>query len=102
MKIGILGGTFNPIHNMHINIAVEAKKQINLDKVIFITSAVPPHKENSDILSGEVRNEMVKLAIAEYEGFEASRIEIDRIGKSYTYYTLLELREEYRVTNYIL
>lgn len=95
MKIGVFGGTFNPIHNMHINIALEAKRQVHLDKVIFITAAIPPHKKNEGILSGEIRHKMVEIAIEGYNGFEASTMELDRVGKSYTYYTLVELKELY-------
>ena len=94
-KIGIFGGTFNPIHRMHIKIALRALEQIGLDKVIFVTAAMPPHKDNTYIVSGEQRHEMVKLAIKDYPKFEASSVEIDRKGKSYTFYTLTVFRQAY-------
>lgn len=94
-KIGIFGGTFNPIHKMHINIASLALKQLGLDKVIFITAAIPPHKNGTNIVSGEDRHNMVKLAIANEPKFEASSMEIERVGKSYTFDTLTELRSIY-------
>ena len=94
-KIGIFGGTFNPIHRMHIKIALKAVEQAGLDKVIFVTAALPPHKNSTGIVSGEQSHEMVKLAIKDYPQFEASSIEIDRKGKSYTYYTLMEFKRQY-------
>lgn len=94
-KIGIFGGTFNPIHKMHIKIASLALKQLELDKVIFITAAIPPHKNGTNIVSGEERHNMVKLAIKDEPKFEASSMEIDRVGKSYTFDTLTELKCNY-------
>ena len=65
MKIGILGGTFNPIHNGHIKIAQLAKQEYHLDKVIFLTSGNPPHKRNDKILDASIRHIMVEKAIAD-------------------------------------
>ncbi len=95
MRIGIFGGTFNPIHNMHIVIAEKARDQLRLDKLIFITSADPPHKYDNGIVSASLRYEMVKLAIAERPYFEASDMEITRQGKSYTFYTLTALKQKH-------
>lgn len=95
MRIGIFGGTFNPIHNMHIVIAEKARDQLKLDKLIFITSADPPHKYDNGIVSASLRHEMVKLAIAERPYFEASDMEITRQGKSYTFYTLTALKQKH-------
>lgn len=95
MRIGILGGTFNPIHNTHIKLATESMAQLGLDKVIFITSASPPHKAVEHGVDDEVRHRMVELAIKDIPHFEASRIELDRRGKSYTYYTIVELKKKY-------
>lgn len=96
MKIGIFGGTFNPIHRMHVTVALKALQQVMLDKIIFITSAVPPHKGiGNNAATGSQRHEMVKLAIKDYPQFEASTMELDRHGKSYTYDTLNELKKIY-------
>lgn len=95
-RIGIMGGTFNPIHMGHINIALAAYKQYELDKVLFIPSGNPPHKRGLKIASDEDRYNMVCLAAAPYPFFEVSRIEIDRVGYSYTYETLNELKELYK------
>ncbi len=84
MKIGIMGGTFDPIHNAHITIAKKAKEQFLLDKVIFMPSGNPPHK--SEITDKNIRFEMVKLAIK--NEFEISDYEIKKEEYSYTLNTL--------------
>lgn len=80
---------------MHIKIAQSALEQLELDKVIFITAAVPPHKNNKNIVPGEERHHMVELAIKDHAGFEASSMEIEREGKSYTFCTLTDLKQMY-------
>jgi nicotinate-nucleotide adenylyltransferase len=94
-RIGIMGGTFNPIHIGHLIAANEVKERFGLDKVLFIPSGTPPHKPDSEVIGQEHRFEMVRLAVASNAGFEASRLEIDREGYTYTVNTLLELREMY-------
>jgi nicotinate-nucleotide adenylyltransferase len=88
MNIGLLGGTFNPVHNAHLRIAEAARLACQLDKVIFIPAADPPHK----VLAGDVsfahRAAMVRLAVAGHPGFEVSLLEGERGGKSYSYDTL--------------
>ena len=88
MKIGIIGGTFDPIHNAHLYIAYEAKEQLNLDKVIFMPAGIQPLKTDKKITSSKYRYEMVKEAIKDYEKFEVSDYEINKGGLSYTYETL--------------
>jgi nicotinate-nucleotide adenylyltransferase len=95
MRIGILGGTFNPIHNGHIKIAQEAYKRLKLDKVIFMPAYIPPHKEASELVNAEDRLKMVEIAITGKEGFGASRYEIDKEGKSYTVETIKYLKKAY-------
>ena len=92
-KYGIMGGTFNPIHLAHLYIAYEAKEQLNLDKVIFMTAGNPPHKKDT-IIDAKFRYEMVRRAIEGYEGFEINSYEIEKNGYSYTYETLNVLKEE--------
>lgn len=87
-KIGILGGTFNPIHLAHLYIAYEAKSQLNLDKVIFIPTGNPPHKKDKKILEADLRYNMVYEAIKNYEDFEISKYEVEKEGYSYTFETL--------------
>ena len=96
MKIGILGGTFDPIHNAHLYIGYEAKKQLGLDKVIFMPAGIQPLKVNEKVTSSELRLKMVNLAIKSYEFFESSTYEIEKEGLSFTYETLQYLRELYK------
>ena len=100
-KIGIIGGTFNPIHLAHLYIAYEAKCQLNLDKVIFMPAGSPPHKKNEDILEAPLRYEMVLEAIKKYEYFEISNYEIEKEGFSYTYETLENFKSEDNILYFI-
>jgi len=87
-RIGILGGTFNPIHLAHLYIAYEAKNQLDLDKIIFMPAGSPPHKRDKVVLEASLRYKMVSEAIKDYEDFEISNYEIQKEGYSYTYETL--------------
>ena len=91
MKIGILGGTFNPVHFGHLRIAEEARTDFDLDKVLFIPCHIPPHKNHRQVLAPQPRVEMLKLAIKDNPFFEISDIELNRKGKSYLIETLHEL-----------
>lgn len=93
MKIGIMGGTFNPPHNAHLLIAEFAREQYGLGRVIFITGGNPPHK--SGAVSAEHRFVMTRLAIAGNDAFTDDSFEIDRSEKSYTVNTLEYLRGRY-------
>lgn len=95
MKLGILGGTFNPVHLAHLRIAEEASEAVGLDQVLFIPAADPPHKPLADDVAFELRYRMVQLAIADHLAFAASDIEARRGGKSYTVETLTQLRQEH-------
>ncbi|UCC15904.1 MAG: nicotinate-nucleotide adenylyltransferase [Dehalococcoidales bacterium] len=93
MKTGILGGTFDPVHNAHLMIAGEAMKRLELDGVIFIPTSHTPLKEDDVITPVEHRVKMVELAIAGNPAFRLSRIEIDRAGISYTVDTITGLKQ---------
>ena len=93
-KIGILGGTFNPIHLANLYIAYEAKNQLNLDKIIFMPAGSPPHKKNNEVLEASLRYNMVCEAIKNYEDFQISDYEIHKTGYSYTYETLEKFKSE--------
>ena len=86
--VGILGGTFDPIHIAHLAIAEEVREALGLAKVLFIPAAMPPHKVDRPVSDPEQRLAMVELAIADNPAFEASRIELGRTGPSYTVDTL--------------
>ena len=95
MKIGILGGTFNPIHIGHLILAEEAREKLGLDKVIFVPTYLPPHKDNSNIAAAASRLEMVRLAIKGNKQLAVSDIEIKRNGRSYTIDTIKEFKKAY-------
>ncbi|MBQ8822830.1 MAG: nicotinate-nucleotide adenylyltransferase [Lachnospiraceae bacterium] len=95
MKIGIMGGTFNPIHTGHLLLAQYAMDACKLDKVLFIPTGNSYMKDSREILSGDVRLKMVNLAIAGVEEFEGSDVEILREGNTYTCETLPELKKLY-------
>lgn len=88
MKVGILGGTFNPIHTGHLILAENAYDMMGLDKVIFIPSGVSYLKEQDEIVPASDRIRMVELAIGGNAHFSLSTIETDRSGNSYTYETI--------------
>lgn len=94
-KIGIFGGTFNPIHEGHIKAIIEVQKIFALDRVLLIPSYIPPHKETPDIAPPLSRLHMVKLAVAPYPRFIPSAVEIDAKGRSYSILTLQKLKRRY-------
>ena len=95
-KIGILGGTFDPIHTGHLVLADELREKLKLERVIFIPSASPPHKTEHQLSSAAHRFEMTKLALKGNSHFSVSDIELKREGLSYTVETLRKLKELYK------
>jgi len=95
VRLGLFGGTFNPIHIGHLRAAVEVWETFGLDKVILIPSAHPPHKNADALASPQDRLEMVRLAIEGTSFFEASEVEIARSGPSYTIETLRHFQKQY-------
>jgi nicotinate-nucleotide adenylyltransferase len=93
-RVGILGGTFDPIHCGHLVIAEEVREALALDRVLFVPAGLPPHKLDERITSAHHRAAMVALAIAGNPAFALSRIELDRDGPSYTVDTLELLAAE--------
>ena len=91
-KIGVMGGTFNPIHYGHLLAAEECRRQMILDRVVFVPTGTPPHKDSSGA-SAEDRYAMTLLSTAEIREFSVSRTEIERPYLSHTVDTLSELRE---------
>jgi nicotinate-nucleotide adenylyltransferase len=92
VRVGILGGTFNPPHLGHLVCAQEAYRQLDLDQVLFIPARIPPHKPVTDEPGVEHRLEMCRLAVGGDERFTVSELEIERDGPSYTVDTLMELK----------
>lgn len=87
-KIGILGGTFNPVHYGHLAAAEEVRDRLKLDRILFIPSFLPPHKNEEDMPSAVQRLEMVRLAVTNNRHFKISDTEVKRGGKSYTIDTI--------------
>lgn len=95
MKIGIYGGAFNPVHNGHVRLANYFRAYLGLDKMFFVPTARPPHRIEGELISGQNRTEMLRLALAGKDAFEISDAEFRRDGKSYTYDTLLAFQAAY-------
>ena len=93
-KIGIFGGSFDPIHHGHLILARETLETLTLEQVLFIPAAQSPHKPGSTPASAGARWEMLEAAIAGEDGFAASRVELDRPAPSYSVETMEELRTQ--------
>ena len=94
--IGILGGTFDPVHNGHVAAARQLRGVANLDQVWVMPNATPPHRTASPVAPSQDRMRMVELAVAGHDGLVPSHLEVDRGGVSYTIDTLRELARDYR------
>ncbi len=94
-KIGILGGTFDPIHYAHLLLGEAAREQFALDRVIYIPNNLAHHINRTDVSSGDTRYQMVKMAIADNPYFTCSRLEIDKPEGSYTIDTINDLKMMY-------
>ncbi|MBI1987096.1 MAG: nicotinate-nucleotide adenylyltransferase [Nitrospinae bacterium] len=95
MRIGILGGTFNPVHYGHLISANEAVERFRLEKVIFIPAARPPHKVQQRLIDAHHRLMMTLLATLSHPRMEVSAIELEREGKSYSIHTIEELKRSH-------
>lgn len=94
LKIGIMGGTFNPVHIGHLMIAEKAREQFHLDEVLFMPSGVPYMKDESEVLPAHIRAQMTQLAIEDNPFFTLSTMETEKEGHTYTYETLAALHEK--------
>ena len=95
MRLGLLGGTFNPIHRCHLALAAYTREQVALDRILFIPTGDPPHKPSHALAPSYHRFEMVRLAIAGEPAFQVSDVEIRRPDKSYSIETVRALDGEY-------
>lgn len=95
MRIGLFGGTFNPIHRCHLIIAAQVRDRLQLDRIVFIPTGDPPHKGSESLAPSPHRIEMVRRAIAAEPSFAVSDVEIRRPTKSYSIETVRTLRGEY-------
>lgn len=92
MRIGLFGGTFDPIHQGHLRAASEVKKIFNLDHIFLIPAALPPHKSPVSVASAEDRLAMIHLAIGDMNGITVSDVELQRSGPSYTIDTVYHFK----------
>lgn len=92
-RLGIMGGTFDPIHYGHLVAAESARIELDLDKVLFIPTGIPPHKIERQVTDANLRFEMVEMSIRNNQNFKVSRLEIEREGPTYTIDTLRILQE---------
>lgn len=99
-KVGIMGGTFNPIHKGHLMLAKQAFEQYTLDEVLFMPCGVPYMKAGQNVEPGPIRAKMTALAIQDMPGFALSTIEIEKKGNTYTYETLKQLTKDNPDTEY--
>lgn len=98
-KIAIMGGTFDPIHHGHLASAETVRAEFGFDKIIFIPSGIPPHKDAKHVTDCERRYLMTSNAIASNDFFDISRIEIEREGNTYTIDTVKEIKQQYSHSN---
>lgn len=94
-RVGLFGGTFNPVHLGHLRAAEIVQEKFRLDEVLFIPSYIPPHKDTSDVVSPSHRLKMVELSLRSSSHFVPSSIEIDAKGKSYSIITLNRIKKLY-------
>ena len=94
MRLGLFGGTFDPVHIGHLVLAEQCREQCRLDQVWLIPSGRPPHKREVPLTPGKLRAEMLDFAIAGHPQFVVSRMELDREGPTYTVDTLQQLYDE--------
>lgn len=94
MRLGVFGGTFDPVHYGHLLLAESCLEQLKLDELWFLPAAVPPHKQAATLSPPAVRVEMLQLAISGHEAFRICTYEVDRGGVNYTVETLAQLKAE--------
>lgn len=95
MRLGLFGGSFDPIHYGHLLLAEQCREQCELDEIWFLPAGRPPHKQFGKLTSGEQRAEMLELAVADHPAFHVSRIELERSGTTFTVETLQEIRNRH-------
>lgn len=102
MRLGIFGGTFNPIHVGHLRVAEEVRETLDIDRIVFVPSSIPPHKDLGDNVEGAMRLEIVRMSIRDNPRFEVSSYEVDRPGSSYSIRTIEHFRETTGTTPFFI
>jgi nicotinate-nucleotide adenylyltransferase len=95
MRVGLFGGTFNPVHRCHLEAATQTQRRLRLDRILFIPSGDPPHKSSTSLAPSRHRLEMVRIAVKDIPAFQASDVEMRRPSKSYSIETVHELQKEF-------
>jgi nicotinate-nucleotide adenylyltransferase len=95
VRIGVFGGSFDPVHMGHLTVAQDAVEQLELDRLIFVPAAIPPHKQGKMLADGRQRLEMLRLATEGNLSFEVSELELQRGGVSYTFDTITQVQAEH-------
>src|SRR3990172_4509506 len=95
MRLGIFGGSFDPVHYGHLLLAETCREQCRLDEIWFVPAATPPHKQHREITPAKLRLEMLQLAIGGTPGFVAATMEVERGGVSYTVDPLSEIQRQH-------
>lgn len=98
IRIGLFGGSFDPIHNGHLQLANWTKNKLSLNRIIFIPAAIPPHKQNLKLTDSDHRYRMVQIAIENYPDFDISDVELERNGISYTIDTILYFKNKFEIS----
>lgn len=93
MRMAVFGGSFDPVHNGHLEVARRAQRVFDLERILWIPAAIPPHKIGQDLVSGALRLAMLAIATADRLDWDISAVELDREGPSFTYDTLLQVPE---------
>ena len=96
MKLAMFGGSFDPIHNGHVQLAEAFTEKLGIDRTLIVPTFIPPHKQKKTTVTPQQRLDMCRLAFSDRDDVEVSDIEIKRQGASYTYLTLLSLKEMYK------
>jgi nicotinate-nucleotide adenylyltransferase len=102
MRLGVFGGTFDPVHTGHLILAEQCREQARLDRVLFVPAARPPHKQETPLTPFRQRVEMLELAVAGQPAFRIDELESDRPGPSFTVHTLEELHRGHGEDEYFL
>jgi nicotinate-nucleotide adenylyltransferase len=102
MRLGVFGGTFDPVHTGHLILAEQCREQGRLDRVLFIPAARPPHKQETPLTPFHLRVEMLELSVAGQPAFQIDELEKDRPGPSFTVHTLEELRRRQPADEFFL
>jgi len=95
IAVGLLGGTFDPIHNGHLQLAEAAKSSCGMVRVFLIPAALPPHKKQEAVSAGDHRLAMLRETLVDHESIDVCTVEMDRNGPSYTFDTLKQFKDEY-------